>query len=669
MTKTRFFPKIACILGVLLIAAFMRLWRISQLPPGLYGDESFHLLQAQEILSGKSLPIFITGNNGYEAMVVYLVAIPLAILGPITWAGRLAMAWAGIVGVAATIRCGDEMFPGRWIGTLAGLVLATLLWHIDFSRFGSQPILAAVFAAGAMAALWRAARTGRRQAYVIAGVWLGLGLYAYVAFRIFLFIPAGALLAIWVTRRLARGSDHRSVLTGGLLAGGVALLVFAPLGVFFLQHPGFFLNRFQETTIPLVAQASAVKSLLSNVQITFGGLFFKGDANWRQNFSGRPALDVFQAIFFVLGLAALIWRWPQPQSWALWLWLIVGFVPSILTVETPHFGRTTIVTPALALIAALGIEFALRRLPRQIGRRAVGLALVSSIALTTREYFVVYANQPEVLTAFEAQLTWAGRALRSAPPGAALFAAPFPRPSYEYPEFDSTLDYLIGSPAKKNLRTFQGQTCLVVPSQTSVPTVYAIRADEDQATLPALRAVFPAGSAVQVNLLGDKPDTYVFQIPPGQTALVPMAVSKPVVFGDLVQLLGFTLSARTLKPGESIQLTAVWKAASISKVPYKVFVHLIGPPKADGDILYAQADQQPCADSYPTWWWHPGELIIDAYSLPLAADTLPGVYSLQIGWYKDPNVDPSGTRLTAVDAAGQDLGDSVQLEQIVVAAP
>jgi 4-amino-4-deoxy-L-arabinose transferase-like glycosyltransferase len=669
MVKTRSYQTLACMLGVLLIAAFMRLWRISQIPPGLHGDEAYHLLQAQLILAGKSLPIFITGNNGYEAMVVYLVAIPLAILGPITWAGRLAMAWAGIIGVAAAIRCGKEMFPGRWTGTFAGLVLATFFWNIDYSRFGSQPILAAVIAAGAMAALWRAARTGRRWSYAVAGACLGLGLYAYVAFRIFLFIPAGTLLAIWVSRRLARGSDHRSVLIGGLLAGATALLVFAPLGWFFIQHPDLFLNRFQETTVPLAAQAGTIKSLLSNTQITFGSLFFKGDANWRQNFAGRPALDVVQAVFFLLGLAVLIWRWRQPQSWTLWLWLIVGFVPSILTVETPHFGRTTIVTPAIALIAALGMELALRWLPRQKGRWAVGLALVLSIGLTTREYFVLWANQPEVFAAFEGQVAWAGRALQSAPTGAALFAVPFPRPSFEYPEFDSTLDYLIGPAAKKDFRTFQGQTCLVLPSQTSVPTVYAIRADEDHTTLPALKAAFPAGTTTQMNLLGNKVDTSVFHVPAGQTPLVPVAVSKPVVFGDMVRLVGFTLKALTLKPGETIHLTAVWKAASISQVPYKVFVHLIGPPKADGNILYAQADQQPCADSYPTWWWHPGELIVDAYSLPLAADTPPGAYSLQIGWYKDPNVDPSAERLTAVDAAGQALGDSVHLEQIVVAAP
>jgi len=666
MTKNRSCLGFACIVGILLVAAFMRLWRISQIPPGLHGDESYHLLQAQAILAGKSLPIYITGNNGYEALVVYLAAIPLAIMGPITWAGRLAMAWAGVVGVATTIRCGREMFPGRRVGTFAGLVLATLLWNVNFSRFGSQPILAAVIAAGGMAALWRAIRTGRRWAYVGAGACLGLGLYAYQAYRIFLFMPAVTLAAIWVARRLARRSDHLPVLVGGLLAGGTALLIFAPLGVFFLGHPDVFLNRAQQTVIPLSASVSTVKTLLSNAQIAFGSLFFRGDVNWRHNFSGRPALDVFQAVVFLLGLAVTFWHWRKPQSWSLWLWLIVGFVPSIITEEIPHFGRTIIVTPALALLAALGIELALKWIPKRIGGWSVGLALFLSIVLTTREYFVLWANRPEVFDAYEGQLAWAGRALQSAPAGARLYATPAGPPSYDYPDFGATADYLLGQAGKANLRTYKGQSCLVVPPETHAPTAYAIRADEDKTTLPALKAAFPAGTYAYMSLLGDKPDTIVFQVLPGQTAQVPVSVSRPVAFGDVANLVGYTLDTATPPAGGKLDLSVVWKAASISKVPYKAFIHLIGPPKADGNVLYAQLDQQPCADSYPTWWWRPGELVIDRYTLQLPTDIPAGTYSLNIGWYKDPNVDPSGTRLQATDSAGQPLGDSVPLEKIVI---
>jgi len=150
--------RFALVVGVLALAACLRLWRIAELPPGLHHDEAFHLLRAQEIARGQSFPVYIIGNNGNEPLFAYLTSLMLPMLGPLAWAGRLMAAWVGLVGVAFTVRAGREMFPRQGIGELAGLVLAAFYWHLNFSRFGSQPILAATAAAGTMAALWRGVR-------------------------------------------------------------------------------------------------------------------------------------------------------------------------------------------------------------------------------------------------------------------------------------------------------------------------------------------------------------------------------------------------------------------------------------------------------------------------------------------------------------------------------
>src|SRR5262249_4661708 len=182
--------------ATLLLAAVFRLWRIAELPPGLHGDEAFHLLNSRLIATGQSFPVYITGNNGVEPAFAYLSAITFLILGPVTWAGRLAAAWAGLVTVAATIRLGNEMFPRRGIGWLGGGTLATFFWNIVFSRFGKEPILSAVAAATCMAVLWRGARTGHTWAFALAGVCLGLGLDGYVAFRLFVFVVLAAFVAL-----------------------------------------------------------------------------------------------------------------------------------------------------------------------------------------------------------------------------------------------------------------------------------------------------------------------------------------------------------------------------------------------------------------------------------------------------------------------------------------
>jgi hypothetical protein len=62
-------------------------------------------------------------------------------------------------------------------------------------------------------------------------------------------------------------------------------------------------------------------------------------------------------------------------------------------------------------------------------------------------------------------------------------------------------------------------------------------------------------------------------------------------------------------------------------------VHVLGPPQANGSTIYAQRDSEPCDNSYPTWQWQPGELIVESVNVPLPADLPAGTYDIAVGWY------------------------------------
>ena len=67
----------------------------------------------------------------------------------------------------------------------------------------------------------------------------------------------------------------------------------------------------------------------------------------------------------------------------------------------------------------------------------------------------------------------------------------------------------------------------------------------------------------------------------------------------------------------------------------------------------------------PTTGWRPGEVIIDAYAMPIAANAPAGVYTLEIGLY-----DPiTGARLPVVDESGTAVADHVVLETAVTVTP
>ncbi len=115
-------------------------------------------------------------------------------------------------------------------------------------------------------------------------------------------------------------------------------------------------------------------------------------------------------------------------------------------------------------------------------------------------------------------------------------------------------------------------------------------------------------------------------------------------FGEppLVRLLGYDLGQPAR--GQPLALTLYWQVLGQIPTSYKVFSHLVGP---DGRPA-AQGDDYPVHGERPTTTWQPGEVISDAYTIPLPPDLPPGRYPLKIGFY-----DPvTGARLLVRDAAG-----------------
>ncbi len=65
---------------VLLIAGWMRLWQLSQIPPGLFGDEAANGLDALDVLAGRG-QVFFPGNYGREGLQMWILAFALRTLG------------------------------------------------------------------------------------------------------------------------------------------------------------------------------------------------------------------------------------------------------------------------------------------------------------------------------------------------------------------------------------------------------------------------------------------------------------------------------------------------------------------------------------------------------------------------------------------------------------
>jgi hypothetical protein len=92
----------------------------------------------------------------------------------------------------------------------------------------------------------------------------------------------------------------------------------------------------------------------------------------------------------------------------------------------------------------------------------------------------------------------------------------------------------------------------------------------------------------------------------------------------------YRIGSRTLQPGETLQLTLVWRDANGPTVDHwKVFTHLLDASSA----VVAQRDAEPADNLRPTTGWKRGEQIEDNYGIAIPENLPAGNYTLEIGMY------------------------------------
>lgn len=118
-------------------------------------------------------------------------------------------------------------------------------------------------------------------------------------------------------------------------------------------------------------------------------------------------------------------------------------------------------------------------------------------------------------------------------------------------------------------------------------------------------------------------------LPANATRISP-AQRSDANFGDLVDLLGYTVGTETLAPGRSLDVTLFWRARRDLADDLTVFVQLLDSTNKP----WAAVDARPWRGHYPTTRWLAGEIVRDTYRVTLAPDAPDGDYRLIAGLYR-----------------------------------
>lgn len=303
--------------GVLLVAIGFRFYDIQNYPPGLFPDEAANGEDALLILEGDVRPFYPRGN-GREGLFFFLQALSIKLFGIGVWQLHIVSAAVGVATVLLTYFATRVWF-GRLAGVLATLLLATSHWHVTLSRTGFRAILAPLFIAAFTACVGytiQAVRRKQKEASLVyaalAGAALAGGFYTYIAYR----AMVGVILGMMVLLLLAAlhpkiGFLHLTRYWRQVaVAVVVAVIVFLPLGLFFLQDQGAFAGRASHVSIfsrelqQEFGGGTLLGTLAYSTRQTLLSFFYgEGDLNWRHNVAGYPLLNPLVGLLFLLGVA------------------------------------------------------------------------------------------------------------------------------------------------------------------------------------------------------------------------------------------------------------------------------------------------------------------------------------------------------------------------------
>ncbi len=231
------------LVAILLIAVFLRLYRLDAIPPGWTHDEAGHGHDAVAILHG-ARPIYETVGYGREPLYDYVVAGLMALIGPTSLALRLVPAIFGLGALAITFAWARLAF-GSPTALAAVALQAASFWSLATSRQALRSSLLPALFTFAVYFFWRSIyrpKASPGESPLRASRWPVVLFALFIGATLYTYIPARVMWIVFPVFLIYLGFCHRvtfqRVWLVTLVAIVVGLLLFAPLLLYLQAHPG-----------------------------------------------------------------------------------------------------------------------------------------------------------------------------------------------------------------------------------------------------------------------------------------------------------------------------------------------------------------------------------------------------------------------------------------------
>ncbi len=465
------------LLLILLIAGFFRLWKLNEIPPGLYPDVAMNGIDALDTLKTDNFKVFYRENNGREGLFIWLIALSFKIFGPSIWAIKIVSAVTGILTIVGLYLLTNELlkdlefkywnlfriwnlefgiYKNEVIALLASFLLATSFWHTNFSRIGFRVIMVPFILVFSFYFLLKGLKEKKLWCFIIAGIIFGLGFYTYTGFRFAVSLLPFVFLSFYFLNR--KEQSQRKFMFSVFCFLLIVFAVCLPLIIYYLKYPADFTGRAIQITV--FSKHNPLWEFTKSLFVHLAIFNIYGDHNWRHNLPSQPMLPWPVGILFVFGIiyslikiiklshvslkSLLLKEKPTfnenhslssaspAEALAkegslfsifcfLLAWFFVMLLPGVLTAEgIPHALRILGVVPVVYIFAAIGgikiySWFYRNTLRKKLLFLAVSLFLLTVGLIQFNEYFVRWGDTKEIKDAFSTNFVEIGKYLNTLP--------------------------------------------------------------------------------------------------------------------------------------------------------------------------------------------------------------------------------------------------------------
>lgn len=399
---------------VVLLAGFLRLYKLGTNPPSLTWDETAWGYNAYSLgTSGKDefgrfFPLDYLESFGdfKPPMYAYLDVISVKMFGLNEFAVRFPSAIFGALTVIITFFLVKELFgeAEEFVATISALFLAISPWHINLSRAAFEANVASFFI---ISGIWLFLKGISKKQWLIpvAIASFTLSLYTFNTAR----IVSPLILIMLIFAFKEELLKEKKTLFVGVLVGFLVVLptlkfLFSPQASLRFQE----VNIFSDVSVVDVSNQqikndnnviwskiihnrrleygiSYLKHYFDNLNPNF--LFVKGDGNPKFSTQDVGQMYFIDIPFFIIGFFVLFKK-KRRYWWIIPLWLIIGIIPAATARETPHALRIETTLPVFQILTAVGFVY----LIKLISKRRLSHILLTGIIFVFLLNFLYYIH-------------------------------------------------------------------------------------------------------------------------------------------------------------------------------------------------------------------------------------------------------------------------------------